>query len=161
MKYSSPPPVSLFRLFVLPLALLALVPCKAAVSAGTDNIHLENAWLAEAPPMSRVMAGYMKIQNPGSQPVAIDKITSADFSSIEIHRTVEINGMARMQRQDGINIPAGADFELAPGGFHLMMFNPKKGFHAGDSSRLVFSFADGSTATFDVTVKKTSDYINK
>jgi hypothetical protein len=158
----TPCPVVCFRFLVLPAALLVLTlaPCHAAEASDAARIQLENAWIAEAPPLSKVMAGYMKIQNPGKQPVAIEKITSADFSSIEIHRSVEKDGIARMERQDGINIAAGSQFELAPGGYHLMMFKPKKPFHAGDRSQLIFTFVDGNSAAFDVVVKKASDYLN-
>lgn len=134
--------------------LLATAPSSFADSA----MVLEKAWIAEAPPMSKVMAAYMQIQNPGAEALEITKIASADFSSIEIHRTVDENGVARMLRQNGLSIAAQSHFELQPGGYHLMLFNPGKAFKAGDHSQLIFTFIDGSTMSFDLVVKKTSDY---
>jgi hypothetical protein len=158
MKHSHAPDSSLFRLRILPgivfTALLLIAPYSFASSA----ITLENAWISEAPPMSKVMAAYMKIQNPGDKPVEIDKVSSPDFSSIEMHRTVITNGVASMLRERNIRIPAHGSFEFKPGHYHLMMFNPKKSFKAGDTSQLTFTFASGESATFEVTVKKATGY---
>lgn len=144
------------------LVLTAYNWANAADDASTTTmLTLENAWIAEAPPMSKVMAAYMDIQNPGAQAIEIETIASPDFSSIEIHRTVENNGVASMERLSSINIAAHNRFELKPGGYHLMMFNPKQPFKAGDSSQLMFTFSDDSTATFTVPVKKATGYANK
>jgi periplasmic copper chaperone A len=158
MKHSPAPDSSRFRLLALPgiifTALLLITPYSFASSA----ITLENAWISEAPPMSKVMAGYVKILNPGDKPVQIDKVSSPDFSSIEMHRTVIKNGVASMLRERNIHIAAHGSFEFKPGSYHLMMFNPKKSFRAGDSSQLTFTFASGQSETFKFTVKKATGY---
>jgi hypothetical protein len=159
MKHSHTSDSSLFRLRILPgivfTALLLIAPFSFA---GNAAITLKNAWISEAPPMSKVMAAYMKIQNPGDKPVEIDKVSSPDFSSIEMHRTVITNGVASMLREKSIRIAAHGSFEFKPGHYHLMMFNPKKSFRAGDTSQLTFTLASGQSATFKVTVKKATGY---
>ena len=142
------------RQFNLLFGLLLLSACAIA----EPELQIANAWIAEAPPASKVMAGYMDINNPVDTSLEITKVASADFSSIEIHRTVHENGMARMLRQTGITVPANGSFELKPGGYHLMMFNPVRAFKAGDSTQLIFTLADGNTARFDVTVKRATGY---
>lgn len=145
-----------------PIRHLLLLP--ALLLAGTANLYadapilIENAWIAEAPPVSKVMAGYMDIHNPGDQKLEITRITSADFSSIEIHRTVHEDGMARMLRQSSIELAAGGHFELKPGSYHLMMFNPAKTLRAGDHSELIFTLANGTTTSLTVPVKKATGY---
>lgn len=135
-------------------ALLGVSPTSFAEPA----IVLEQAWIAESPPLSKVMAAYMDIHNPATHGIEINSVSSADFSSIEIHRSVEENGVARMLRQTGISIAAQSRFELQPGGYHLMLFNPKKPFKAGATSQLIFTLADGTTAAFDVPVKKATGH---
>ena len=142
------------RQFKLLCGLLMLSACAFA----EPDLQIANAWIAEAPPTSKVMAGYMDIKNPSDTTLEITRVASADFSSIEIHRTVHEDGMARMLRQTGITVPANGSFELKPGGYHLMMFNPARAFKAGDSTQLIFTLADGSASRFDVTVKKASGY---
>lgn len=140
------------------LRLLLLMLLSAATSSYADSsIQLVEPWIAEAPPMSKVMAAYMDIENLGTEPVEINKISSDDFSSIEIHRSSEENGVARMTRQDDIHIAGHDHFMLEPGAYHLMMFNPKKRFTAGDTIRLTFSFAQGGSTAFDVAVQKLSN----
>lgn len=104
------------------------------------------------------MSAYMDIHNLTDNAIEITRVSSSDFSSIEIHRTVEEEGIARMLRQSGITLPAGGSFEFSPGSYHLMLFNPSKRFKAGDSSHLVFTLADGKRLTFDVPVKKATGY---
>ncbi len=145
------PPIRQFNLLC---GLLLLSACALA----EPGLQIANAWIAEAPPSSKVMAGYMDIKNPTDTVLEITKVASADFSSIEIHRTVHEDGMARMLRQTGISVPANGSFELKPGGYHLMMFNPARAFKAGDSTQLIFTLADGSTSRFDVSVKKATGY---
>ncbi len=158
MKHSPASGPSRFRLFALPGIVFTAMLLIAPYSFASNAITLENAWISEAPPMSKVMAAYMKIQNPGDRPVEIDKVSSPDFSSIEMHRTVIKDGVASMLREKNIHIPAHGSFEFKPGHYHLMMFNPKKSFRAGDTSQLTFTLASGQSATFKVTVKKATGY---
>ena len=49
-------------------------------------------------------------------------------------------------------MPARGGIELAPGATHLMLFEPKRAFKAGDRVALELTLADGSaiSATLDV-----------
>jgi hypothetical protein len=158
MKRTHTSDSALFRLFILPGIVLTALLLISPYSFAGSVITLENAWISEAPPMSKVMAAYMDIQNPSDKAVQIDKVSSPDFSSIEMHRTVIKNGIASMLREKSIHIPAHGSFEFKPGSYHLMMFNPKKSFKAGDTSQLTFTLASGQSATFTVTVKKATGY---
>ena len=147
-----------YPLFALPgLVFTALLLIAPYSFAGT-TLTLENPWISEAPPMSKVMAGYVKILNSADKPIQIDKVSSPDFSSIEMHRTVIKNGVASMLREKNIHIAAHGSFEFKPGSYHLMMFSPRKSFKAGDSSPLTFTLADGKSETFKFTVKKATGY---
>ncbi len=140
------------------LRLFALLLLTAATSSFAGKpIQLVAPWIAEAPPTSKVMAAYMDIENLDAEPVEINKISSDAFSSIEIHRSIEDHGVARMTRQTSIHIAGHGHFTLEPGGYHLMMFNPKKRFTTGDTIRLNFNFIKGDSAAFDVAVQKLSN----
>jgi copper(I)-binding protein len=136
-----------YGLCVLLLALAAVSPAHAET-----DLRISNAWIREAPPGSHVLAGYLTIENAGTAAVTVAGISGDDFSSIEIHRTVIEDGMARMLSIGQLDIPAGNAFILEPGGYHLMLFNPRRTLTSGDSVELLLHVADGPCLPVNATV---------
>lgn len=118
-------------------ALLLPLPALAC-----DGLALEQAWIRAAPPGAAVMAGYGKLVNHGSSPVTIASLAGADFGSVELHRSSMVDGKMRMRRADPLTLAPGQSLELAPGGYHLMLMQPKQPMPGG-SSRLSLHCADG------------------
>ena len=88
-----------------PHALLLIILCFMAyffkpVFADDSTLIAENAWISEAPPVSRVMVAYMTLKNTGPQEIEIVRAESDLYSSIEFHETIHQDGMARMVRHD-------------------------------------------------------------
>lgn len=126
-------------------------------SVFADHIEIDKPWLPEAAPVARVMAAYMDIRNHGSKTSYITAITSPQFRKVEIHSMMHKNGMMHMEKQDKLAIPAGETVSLQPGGFHMMLFNPKKWYQAG--SKITLNITIDNNHTFQVisTVKKDHD----
>lgn len=106
---------------VLTLALLL----SSAVAAGETRLRVEQPWIRAAPPGSMMLAGYVRLVNDGDQVVRIAGAGSSTFASVEIHRTVEEAGVARMRPAGVLEIAPGASLELQPGGLHLMLMQPR------------------------------------
>lgn len=121
-----------------------------------DNARLviEDAWIAEAPPVSKVMVAYLTIKNTSSEDIEIIRAESEIYSSIEFHETRHENGMARMIRHDSLLIPANTELQLKRGGPHLMLFNPTKPLKADDCVEVTFTLKDNTTDTINISVKK-------
>ena len=138
------------------LALLALLSI-CILPACTDNPYLDiqNAWIAEAPPVSKVMVAYLTINNETPEQIEIVRAESDLYSSIEFHETVHENGMARMIRHQSLVIPSKSKLILQRGEKHLMLFNPKKILKANDSVKITFTFSDNRSQSISVGVKKT------
>ncbi len=137
-----------FRLLcLLPVAILSL-PVFAS------DVTITNAWIAEAPPVSRVHAGYFTLRNGGDKAVTLKTVSSDMYDNIEMHLSIEKNGVSSMQWLQQIEIPAGEDVAFTPGGYHLMLFRPAQRLKQGDKVTLQFGFADGSRITTTATVKK-------
>lgn len=138
----------LFLLSVFPASLVAEEqnpPC---------NLIIENAWIAEAPPVSKVMVAYMTIKNIDAQTVKIVRAESGVYSSIEFHETKYEDGMARMIRHSGLTIPAHSSIELKRGAKHFMLFNPTKPLKAGDTVSIKLTTENNTSKTISVPVKK-------
>lgn len=143
-------------LSILILFLFCFVsPLNAAdIKNSNTSFVIQEAWIAEAPPVSKVMVAYMTIKNTGSTAIEIIKAESESYSSIEFHETVHEDGMARMIRHDSLKISADSKLELKRGGPHLMLFNPVKAFRAGDTVNINLTTKDNKNKTITVTVKK-------
>jgi len=102
----------------------------------------------------RNLAGYMVIENHTNKVQELITVTSSAFQKIEIHKTVQKDGMASMEGQNKLPIPAEGKVVLKPGGTHLMLINPTKRLTAGDSVSFVLKFASGSKSIISAPVKK-------
>ena len=103
---------------------------------GRRYLEITDAWVREAPPSSRVLAAYMSINNTTESAISITEISSPDFETAELHRTVIDDGVARMLRVEQLDVPAGENIRLEPGGLHLMLFTPQRMLSAGDEISL-------------------------
>jgi copper(I)-binding protein len=141
-------------LILLPVFLFSTLISITAHAEST--LVFENVWIAEAPPVSKVQAAYMDIKNTGDKDRKLVSAKSDDFGAIEFHRTIEKNGMASMQRQPYLLIPAGGTLTLKPGDYHMMLFRPARKLRAGDEASIQFQLADDSGITVTAVVKKAS-----
>ena len=116
-------------------------------------IVIKEAWIPEPPPVASVLAAYLQIRNTSAKAIDIIKIESGHFTRIEIHRTIEKDGMMQMDHLEKLTIPAHSNIELSPGGLHLMLFNPKQTLRSGDKVVLEFVFSDSQRMTIHAKVR--------
>ena len=118
-----------------------------------SSIEIENAWSPDAPPVVKVMAGYMKIYNTSNKDIKIKSAKSKLFKNIEIHLTEMKDGMMRMTKQEDLNIKARGYIELKPGGLHMMLMGKLKHIKKGSTIPVSLSFDNGETIQFNLKVK--------
>jgi len=135
------------------LLLSALLFLNQAVYAGGE-IEVSDAWVREAPPSARMLAAFMVIRNTGDQEAVLTSVESPAFNHVMLHQSMMVDGVARMQHQDTIRIPAGGAVSLEPGSFHLMMPAPESRLKAGDQVEFLLHFADESCVRVTADVKK-------
>jgi len=127
-------------------------------ASACENITVQNAWIREAPPTIKVMAGYLDIENSSDKELILLAAESDDYERIEFHQSQIEKGVAKMQQQNEIIIARNSTFSFTPGGFHLMMFNPTSPMREGrlTSIKLIFKGGDkgDKTHTFDAMVKR-------
>jgi copper(I)-binding protein len=123
----------------LPLILLLIF---SPIALG--ELDVRDPWIKNLPPSVPVRAGYMTIHNPQSKAVSIVSLRSDAFASIEIHQTIEQDGMMSMEQVPSLKIEPNSSVQLAPGGLHLMMMNPSEPTQPGDQLEIVIVLDDGS-----------------
>jgi copper(I)-binding protein len=131
------------------LLLFAVQPVLAQ-----NNIEVTDAWINEAPPTVKVLAGYLTISNLANEPVNLVSARSPAFEKIEFHLTETTDRVAHMQKLDAVTIPAQSDFSFVPGAHHLMLFNPATAPKAGEKIPLQLTFSNGISIDTEAEVKR-------
>ena len=109
----------MIRLAAVLFALL-LVGCEP--DSDQPVLRVDNAWIRTPVADRTVTAGYCDITNTGSAPVAITGF-SGEGLRVEIHETIDEDGMMRMRPVPSLHLGPGETVSLAPGGKHLMLFD--------------------------------------
>jgi hypothetical protein len=126
------------------------------------EVKIVDAWIPEAPPNAQAMAAFMVMENDEDKAVNVVSAFAPGFNTIELHKSVEIDGMHKMIKQDALVIPAMGSLTLKPGSYHIMLIgvqdpHPK----AGDVIPLRLDFEDGKQMTVQVPVKLRADMMKR
>jgi periplasmic copper chaperone A len=130
--------------------LLALALSPGVVQG---ELRLVDGWIAEPPPGSRILAGYLTLENTGAESRSLVKVSSPRFAQVEMHRTVVVEGLARMEVLASLVIPAGGRLTMQPGGDHLMLIDPAAPIAIGAQVEVHVEFDDRSARVLMVEVR--------
>ena len=122
-----------------------------------DPIVVRDAWIREPPPRSPA-AGYLVIENRGGEPVELVAVATEAAEQTEIHVMEYKNDRMTMRRVAGLQVPAGGEVALKPGGAHLMLLELRQPLRDGDEVELVLCFGDGTERRTQVPVRKKGLY---
>jgi copper(I)-binding protein len=154
MKIRIPALTSIARA-IIGVALLSgwlAAPARAGeVKAG--DLVISQAWSRATPGGAKIGGAYLTIENKGSAP---DRLIggSADVAArVELHEMATSNGVMKMRPLDkGVAIEPGKTVKLAPGGYHLMLFDLKSPLKQGEQVPVTLEFEKAGKVklSFDV-----------
>jgi periplasmic copper chaperone A len=133
------------------LTLALILIASASEEAG---VSVRDAWIRETPPGVATMAGYMALRDTTSRSRVLVAASSPVFETVMIHRTIVKDGMARMEHAPQVELSPNASLFFAPGGYHLMLVNPKRALHAGDRVDIDLEFRGGFVLPVAFEVRK-------
>jgi len=133
-----------YEIAMLRLALTTLLLSMVIDAAAADGLRADDPWIPAAPPTARMMAGYMTLVNDGAAAVEIVDARAAGFGRVEIHRSFREDGMMRMRRIDGLDVPPGGSVTLMRGGLHIMLMAPERVPAEGDTVNIELLDIDGN-----------------
>ena len=149
------------------LIALALAACGGST---TDTIQVEDAWVrAAAMPEMELnsnssmsssghmgggnSAAYMLLRNSGDETDRLVSATSDVAKSVEMHISQTEDDVTSMRPVEYIEVPAGGETELKPGGLHIMLVGLKHELKAGDTVRLALTFEKAGTLSVEAEVR--------
>lgn len=114
---------------------ILLIACKQQT-----EITISEAWVRPSIPGQSVGAAYMTINSPQDSKMVYVETESA--KKVEIHSMTMNNGVMKMRMMEELPLEAGKPAKLAPGGFHLMLFDLKSPLKVGDNVNFKLCFVD-------------------
>ena len=146
------------RRFALAFLLAAALPVADPAAAG-GALAVKDARARILLP-SRPGAAWLTIRNSGGA----DRLVGAESPAagrIEIHTHIHEGGVMMMRRVEAIDIPAGGEAALEPGGDHLMLFGLKPGLKTGGSFPLTLLFEKAGRVTVEMRVAPLAETMPK
>jgi hypothetical protein len=137
--------------FAIVLALTLLT--GACSGSGGDGIVVGDPWGRSSPAVANNGAFYMTLKGADVH----DRLLSAYASvcgATELHQTIMTDGVMKMQQADGgIEIPAGGEAVLEPGGYHVMCINKDVEFKVGDIFPITLTFESAEEQTVNAEIR--------
>ncbi|MDZ7853732.1 MAG: copper chaperone PCu(A)C [Halomonas sp.] len=138
------------RIAALPLVLFSLFSATALA----QSLSVEDARVRAVPPGSPTTAAFMDLTNPGETDLALVGGVSPLAGTLELHNHVMVEGVMQMRQVEEIPLPAGETVRLAPGGWHLMLFDLTRPPAEGDRVTLTLTLDNGETLSIEAPVKR-------
>lgn len=133
----------------------ALAACLlAAAPALAGELTVTDAWSRTTPPGIPVGVVYLTIRNDSGKSDRLLKLKSAVASSVEVHRTETVEGVARMRKVSVLHIAPGETVKAEPGGVHLMLMGLKEPLLEGKTFVLELLFEVAGPRKIKVAVRK-------
>ena len=119
-------------------------------SAQAADLTVDEVW-------ARASAGgngavFMTLVNSGAADDQLVAASTPAAAAADLHMNMEMNGVMSMHKIPAINVGAGKSFELAPGGYHVMLMNLTAPLKEGDHFPLTLTFAKAGNITVQVPV---------
>jgi copper(I)-binding protein len=134
-------------------AALFAVPARAGeVNAG--DLVITQAWSRATPGGAKIAGAYLTIENRGSTSDRLVGGSGNVAARVEVHEMAMKNGVMTMRALDkGLAIEPGKTVKLAPGGYHLMLFDLKNPLKQGDKVPLTLEFEKAGNVTLSLDVQ--------
>lgn len=104
--------------------------------------------------MGSTTAAYMTLRNDGSESDALIAVRTDVAARPEIHETRIENNVARMVPIPRLEVPAGGQVQLRPGGLHIMLMDLRRALRVGDRFRVVLVFERCGELPVEVVVRQ-------
>lgn len=162
-------------LFLIALAAVALFAAAACGDDDDDDGGAPTGTASPSSPSTAATVGDLQIVAPFSRGTldrgAVfftvindgeedDRLTGANVEiagRTEIHETVMQDGQAQMRPIEGLDIPAGEETVLKPGGYHVMLLDLPEHLEVGQTFPVELTFEKAGKVQFTVRVESYSE----
>ena len=115
-------------------------------------LYVDQAWVRLSPNEDMPSAGYFTVHG-GQEDVRLLSVISPAVLRVELHESIERDGVMSMQTVNGVNIPARQDMAFQPGGAHLMIWGINAAVKDQGKLPLTFVFSNGDRIIVDAVIR--------
>lgn len=118
------------------------------------DLVITNVRAGATVPKAPVAGGYMMIRNNGSEPDFLIGGKAAFSGDVQIHE-MKMQGDVMKMRElaDGLEIPAGGEVMLKPGGYHVMFMKLSEPLTEGENRKATLTFKNAGSVEVEFAVK--------
>jgi periplasmic copper chaperone A len=138
--------------------LYTLVLCAgighAALAQTAGSIEVTHAWARATAATAKTGAAYLTLVNKGASDDRLVAIAGTVAAKPELHVTSAENGVMKMRPLPAVEVKAGAQAELKPGGMHIMLIGLAAPLKEGQTFPLTLTFEKAGKVEVTFTVEK-------
>lgn len=124
-------------------AVLITALLGVGMTAQAAELRVEQPWVRAMPEVSQHTAAYMRLINDSDRPRRLVAADVAGYARVELHETIDKDGVARMRQREELVVPPHGVLVLRPGGKHVMLMDRERASPAeGELLELVLVFDD-------------------
>ncbi|HEY7459123.1 MAG TPA: copper chaperone PCu(A)C [Xanthobacteraceae bacterium] len=143
-------------LFLFAFAFVAIASAASAHEFEKGSVLIDHPWSRATPHGAPVAAGYLVIENRGSNPERLVSVSvSPDLAGrAEIHEMAMQDGVMKMRPLPrGVEIAPGFTMKFEPGGLHLMFVDLKRPLVKGDRFKATLTFEQAGAIEVEFVVE--------
>ena len=124
----------------------------AMASVSHAQVVAHDAWSRITAPSVPTGVVFVQLHNTGTQQDALIGASTNVAQKVELHNHIHDNGVMRMRQVKHIDIQAGKQVTLQPGGLHIMLMGLKQPLKRNQTFELTLQYQSGHQQTITVTV---------
>jgi len=132
--------------------IVALIMLPIGATAQQGDLVVSDEWARPILIAGRPGGAYFTIKNNSSADDKLVGVMSSVSARVEMHEHTMKDGVMKMSQVMSIDVPAGGEVELKPGGYHIMLFETKSKYGPGDKIDLTLKFESGATIEKELAV---------
>ena len=140
----------------LPVAFLLCLTLILAACGQAKLLYVDQAWVRLSANDKMPSAGYFTVHG-GDEDVRLLSVISPAVLRLEMHESIEKDGMMSMEPLKTADIPAGENVTFGPGGKHLMIWSINPAVKTQGKLPLTFIFSNGDRIIVDAVIRSAGD----
>jgi periplasmic copper chaperone A len=128
--------------------LFALLAGALFSTAALAQVAVTDAWARATVPQQKSAGAFMRLRSQA--PAKLVAASTPAAARAEVHEMKMQGQTMTMHEVDAIELPAGKEVVLGPGGYHVMLFGLKQQLKEGDSVPLTLVVEDAAGKRVDV-----------
>jgi copper(I)-binding protein len=130
---------------------LLLAAASLITTAAFAQVTVGDPWIRATVPAQKTAGAFMQLRS--AKATRLVDVQSPVAGRAEVHQMAMEGQTMRMQKVDGIDLPAGQSVNLSSGGYHVMLFDLKQQLKEGGQVPLTLTFVGADKKRENVTVQ--------